>query len=180
MKDITTRKVKIDEVAVKIAPQFAGVFTSLLKVMEIQEEKEEEKRQRLATLARQASQASSSIPASSGSTMKLKRPPTSPTIADSQPIKRRKSGYDSSTPSPPPGPSTPNQPTMEVDPDLTGNTAYSGDSSASKHEDSTTELLNNLMTNTQTILSEEFRNLTWARANYSIELSKTYPLKAMF
>src|SRR5205085_9730531 len=102
MKDVLSRKIEIDDVAVTIAPQFAGVFTALLEVMEIQEEKAEVKRAKLAKLALQAS--SSSMPISSGSTVTLKRPQNSPTGSHAPPpMKRRKSGYDSQTPSPQPG-----------------------------------------------------------------------------
>src|ERR1700730_11748303 len=156
MKDVLTRKVEIDDVAVTIAPQFNSVFTALLEVMEIQEEKAEAKRAKLAKLAPQASQASSSVPISSGSAVTLKRPRNSSTGTHAPPMKRQKSGYDSESPAPQPGPTTPNQTTITVDPNYTGDTAYSGDSAASKPEGPTATLLQNLITNTQTILKQDF------------------------
>lgn len=173
MKDVTSRTVKIDDVVMKIAPQFSGTFKSLLSVMEIQGEKEEAKREKLAKATSQQASQAPSVPISSGRSAATKRDPPSPIISESQPMKRQKSGHESKAPSPQRDPPTPDQLTVQADPTYTGDTAYSGDSMASKPEDHTSRLLHEIVSNTESMVSEEFRVLSWARSDYSVEISKT-------
>src|SRR5579862_2058315 len=112
MKDISTQKVSIHEVAVNLASQFTITFTTLLKIMKVQEEKAEAKREKLTKLQSQASQVSS-MPMLLGSTLKHLSPNSTSTIPP--PMKCQKLGYESDTSSPPWSPLTPDQPIVKVD-----------------------------------------------------------------
>ena len=89
MKDISTQKVSIHEVAINLASQFTITFTTLLKIMKVQKEKVEAKREKLAKLQSQASQASSML-MSLESTLKHSLPNSTSTIPP--PMKCQKLG----------------------------------------------------------------------------------------
>jgi hypothetical protein len=157
MNDLNCGVIDIDDVSNRLAPKFMATFSSLLSVMEIQEMKDRAKR------SKEESQPSS-IPVSSSSTIAAqKRPPQSP--ISTVPAKRTRSRSD--TPSPPPEPKTPDQPTRPQNSDFTGS------STASKDEEHTKKLLFQLLLNTLGMLEGDFRRITWQRSGYRVELSQT-------
>ena len=93
-----------------------------------------------------------------------KRPPQSPILAG--PVKRARSTTESQ--SLPPEPKTPDQPTHPTDPNFTGASVESQD------EENTKMLLRQFLLNTLSVLEAEFRNITWQRSGYIVELNQTF------
>jgi hypothetical protein len=117
-----------------------------------------------AKLAKEESQ-TTSVPSSSTAAGTLKR------AVDDQPSVSAKRMRPSRTvPSPPPEPTTPDRPTHPSNPDFTGASTLS---TTSKDEENTKELLSQLILNTLGVLEMDFRQLTWPRGGYKVELSQT-------
>ena len=101
-------------------------------------------------------------PISSGSTVNTrKRPPTDP--VSTVPSKRTRKG---STVSPPPEPTTPDQPTFAADLNLTSSTRESGD------EESTKVLLRHFLMGALSVL--DLQTISWQNSGSVVELSQTY------
>lgn len=158
MNDLNNDIITIDDVRKRLAPDFHGTFSALLTLVEIQEMKQHAK------LAKEKTQ-TESVPTSSTTTVTLKR------SADDQPsISTKRMKPSRTVPSPPPEPTTPDQPTHPSNPDFTGASTLS---TTSKDEENTKELLSQLILNTLGILEMDFRQITWPRNGYKIELSQT-------
>jgi hypothetical protein len=156
MNELNYGIVEMDDVSNRIAPKFSATFLALLKLMEIQEMKERAKL--IKAGAQNTSHASSSATT-------LKRP------ADNNPIiapKRVKSSRG--TPSPPPEPTTPDRPTYPSNSDFTGASTIS---TTSQDEENTKKLLFLFIMNTLNVLGLDFRQITWQRNGYRVELNQT-------
>jgi hypothetical protein len=159
MNDLNNDVITIDDVRKRLAPDFYGTFSALLTLVEIQEMKQRAK------LAKEESQTSSVI-TSSAATVKSKR------AADDQrtSISNKRMRPPKTVPSPPPEPKTPDRPTHPSNPDFTGASTLS---TTSKDEENTKELLSQLVLNTLGVLEMDFRQITWQRNGYKVELSQT-------
>jgi hypothetical protein len=151
-------RIEVDDVADTLAPKFATMFTSLLRVMAIQESKERAKKERQEQQAFKASQASASTKRS----------------ADSQatiiPAKRARIDSDYSQPEP----LTPSdQNVIETEATFTGGTDKSGRSIEYKDEESSKQLVYDILRNTMSALGVDFRRIGWQKSGNRIELVET-------
>lgn len=158
MNDLNNDVITIDDVRKRLAPDFYGMFSALLTLVEIQEMKQRAK------VAKEESQ-TSSVVTSSAATVTSKR-----AAGDQPSISNKRMRPPKAVPSPPPEPKTPDRPTHPSNPDFTGASTLS---TTSKDEENTKELLSQLVLNTLGVLEMDFRQITWQRNGYKVELSQT-------
>jgi hypothetical protein len=146
MSDLMDGSIEIDDVSNDIAPKFSPMFATLVDVMSTQEEK---------MRIKEAKQTKILINSSNSQQMIKQRPPE--IAISSIPSKR-----DSSEPT------TPDQPTLPVNPNFTSST------SESKDEENTKMLLKQLLLNTMSFLERDFRKISWQRSGYKVEIIHTF------
>lgn len=150
MTDLQRRAINMKDVF-RLAPRFEAMFSALRDVMSKQSD----------GALSQPTQ-STATPISSGSRANTrKRSPTDP--VSTVPSKRTRKV---STISPPPEPTTPDQPTFAVDPNLTSSTRESGD------EESTKVLLRHFLMGALSVL--DLQTIDWQNSGCVVELSQTY------
>jgi hypothetical protein len=186
MRDYDTGVIEERDVLKAAGYEWVGTINATLDVMRQQDSKVAARAKQKETAAnRAASQNASqthsvtgsitdSTPASSASTITRKRAAPDP-IVPAPSTKRHRQAP--SPPASPPEPKTPDQPTQLANPNLSlesDATNISGNTVELKDEETTKVLINRFLTDSLTILGNEFRRITWHRGEHKVELMHTY------
>jgi hypothetical protein len=150
MDDVNKGLIEIDDVGDILAPKFATMFASLLNVMAVSETKQLAKKKKLDKQALKIQSASAKRPADSEIF-----PESSKRIR----VKKSMTPLDQST--------------LPQDPHYTGGTDKSGKSIEYKDEESSKQLVFDLLRNSMSALGGDFRRIGWQKDGHRVELVET-------
>jgi hypothetical protein len=156
MEAVKLGKIEMDDVQEQLAPNFYGLFRSLLNLMTIQEKKERDKREK----ERSKGTSVAAPPTTAG----VKRRANE----DYEVTAKRVRSSSSATLLA--GPTTPDQPTRQSDPFYSLGTL----STTSQDEEGTKTLLFQTLSYTMSALQREFRRIIWPQSPCILEIFETW------
>jgi hypothetical protein len=151
MDDVNKGLIEIDDVGDNLAPKFATMFASLLNVMAVSEAKQRAKKAQLEKRAQKAIQLASA--------KRLADSEIFPEASKRIRLKKSLTPLDQST--------------NPQDSNFTGGTDKSGKSIEYKDEESSKQLVFDILRNSMSALGGDFRRIGWQKDGHRVELVET-------